>query len=153
MTKIYLADTHLIDRSKENKPSTHKVYFLQRDDNMWKDKEIAAMKSDLQKSRFLKRSKYGIFVCHSDLGGGYSLLFDLKPNNYILKLPTLIRNINLETPKPYSRAFPIVSEADIVPSLNIVGSTIANFENKLLIEKDTEYFKEEWYPEIVFKLK
>ncbi len=155
MTTLYTLDMDLIDRSKENNPSLHKIYVLENPENPWKDEcnEIAKMKNDLQKSRLLQRSHYGTFVCHSDLGGGYTLLSEFNPKNYFLKLPILLRNINLETPKLHERAFPIASEANIVPSLNIAGSAIASFDQEILFEQGPEAFREEWYPETVFKIK
>ena len=155
MTTLYTADTHLFDGSKENKPYTVKVSFIERDDILWKDGEIEAMKNDLKKSGLLQTSQYGTFICHSDLGGGYSALFKFKPQDYVLRPPTFFRNIDLKTPESFSygRAFPIDAEKEIIPSLKIVGSIIADFDQMLLREKGLETFKEKWYPETVFKVK
>jgi hypothetical protein len=152
MVTIYTVDTHSIDRSKENKPSFHKVYFLQDSLNPWKEGEIAAMKNDLQKSRFLQ-SQYGTFVCNSDLDEGYTSLFEFKPGDYALKWPIHIRNINLGTPKLHERRGPLATGSQILPPMNTAEILIANYEHDLLLEQGSRVFMGEWYPKNVFRFK
>lgn len=153
MVTLYTVDRCVIDRSKENKPSFHKAYFLENSDNPWKEGEIAAMKNDLQKSRFLQKSQYGTFVCNSDLDEGYTSLFEFKPGDYALKWLIHIRNINLETPKLNERRGPLATGSQILPPMNTAEILIANYEHDLLLEQDSRAFMEEWYPKNVFRFK
>jgi hypothetical protein len=142
----YIIATRLMDRSKENSPSMHKVYFLEKENTSWKEGEISSMETELQK---LKKENLGTIICSPDIRGGYCKTFSFNPRDYSLKMPVYVKRIIF----PKSKDNDAVILNDVASSVTFSEAFIAGFDRFLLDVGGTEAFKSEWCPKTKFNYK
>jgi len=155
--KAAIVGTHLINRSRENEPSTYKITFLENmlKDKPWKDGEIPTMVENLSKSKLLKKGLIGTVVSFSDMQDGISKIFYFNPKKrYLTNGPLAIRNIDLEIDQNYATKDAVVVGSFVVPEMTCQAEeAIVDFDHGLLCEEGLEAFKKEWYPTNMFKSK
>lgn len=152
-----IVGTHLIDRSRENAPSTYKITFLENmlKSKPWRDGEIPTMVENLSKSKLLKNGLIGTVVSFSDLQDGISKIFYFNPKKrYLTNGPLTIRNFDLEIAQNYATKDAVFVGSVLVPEMTCrAEEAIVDFDHGLLCEESLEAFKKEWYPTNMFKSK